>query len=77
MKEIIEKFLQEEHDSRVMINSLDLKNRYLHPYFPTIILDNFYESPDLVRAWALQQEFFKGELELGLDYAQSYCIIPI
>jgi hypothetical protein len=61
MKEIIEKYLQEEHNSRVMINSLDLKNRYLHPYFPTIIIDNFFESPDLVRHWALQQEFFKGE----------------
>ena len=61
MKEIIEKYLQEEHNSRAMINSLDLKNRHLHPYFPTVVLDNFYESPDLVRAWALQQEFFKGE----------------
>ena len=61
MKEIIEKYLQEEHNSRAMINSLDLKNRHLHPYFPTVVLDNFYESPDLVRVWALQQEFFKGE----------------
>jgi hypothetical protein len=61
MNQILEKYLQEEHNSRVMINSLDLKNRYLHPYFPTIIIDNFFESPDLVRHWALQQEFFKGE----------------
>ena len=61
MKEIIEKYLQEEKNSRVMINRLDLKNRELHPYFPTIIIDDFFESPDIVRHWALQQEFFKGE----------------
>jgi len=61
MKSIVEKYLQEEVNSRMMINRLDLKNRDLHPYFPTIILDNFFEAPDLVRSWALNQEFFKGE----------------
>jgi len=61
MKQLVEKFLREEYNSRVMINRLDLKNRHLHPYFPTIIVDNFFESPDIVRHWALQQEFFKGE----------------
>ena len=61
MNNILEKYLQEEVNSRMMINRLDLKNRHLHPYFPTIVLDNFFEAPDLVRDWALNQEFFKGE----------------
>ena len=61
MNNILEKYLQEEVNSRMMISRFDLKNRHLHPYFPTIVLDNFFEAPDLVRAWALDQEFFKGE----------------
>jgi len=61
MKELIEKLLQEEHNSRVLINRHNLKNRFLHPYFPTIIIDNFFESPDIVRWWALQQDFYKGD----------------
>ena len=39
----------------------DLKNRFLYPYFPTIVVDDFYEDPDLWRDFALSQTFFKGD----------------
>jgi hypothetical protein len=39
----------------------DLKNRFLYPYIPTIVVDNFYEDPNLWRDFALSQEFFKGD----------------
>jgi hypothetical protein len=42
------------------IKSNDLKNHFLYPKFPTIVVDNFYEDPDLWRDYALDQEFFKG-----------------
>lgn len=36
------------------------KDRFLYPFFPTTVVDNFYEDPDVVREYALGQEFFKG-----------------
>ena len=41
--------------------SHDLKNKFLYPYMPTIVIDNFYEDPNLWRNFALDQEFFKGD----------------
>lgn len=39
----------------------DVKNRFLYPYFPTIIIDDFYDDCEIIRHFALQQEFYKGD----------------
>lgn len=61
MKDFINKLLESDLKSRQYIQNSNIKNRFLHPYLPTIIIDDFFENPDLVREWALDQEFFKGE----------------
>jgi hypothetical protein len=55
-----EKLIQLNQNSSTAIQQGDLKNRFLFPFFPTIIIDNFYDDPDLWREYALEQEFFKG-----------------
>lgn len=57
----IKKLLDEEQHSRIFIENNNVKDRFLKPYIPTIIIEEFYEFPDLVRDWALDQEFFKGQ----------------
>jgi hypothetical protein len=57
----IEKLIQEQRGSSKLIQTRDLKNRFLYPFFPTIVIDDFYDDPDLIRHYALGQEFFKGE----------------
>jgi len=37
------------------------KDRINRPFIPTIVVDNFFESPSLWRHFALNQEFYKGE----------------
>ena len=37
------------------------KDRINRPFIPTVIVDNFFESPSLWRHFALSQEFYKGE----------------
>jgi hypothetical protein len=37
------------------------KDRINRPFIPTIVVDNFFESPTLWRHYALSQEFYKGE----------------
>jgi hypothetical protein len=59
-EEYVNKLLQMDKNSAVDINANDLKNRFLFPFFPTTVVDNFYEEPDLWREFALEQEFFKG-----------------
>ena len=44
-----------------LIEASGIKNRHLFPYLPTMVFDSFYEDPDLVREFALDQHFFKGE----------------
>jgi len=61
MRDIIKKLLNEEKQSRDYIASSNIKDRALYPYVPTIVIDEFYEFPDLVREWALDQDFFKGD----------------
>lgn len=56
-----EKMIRMNQGSAAAIQAGDLKNRFLYPFFPTIIVDNFYEDPDLWREYALEQEFFKGD----------------
>lgn len=36
-------------------------DRFTRPYVPTIVVDDFFETPSLWRHFALSQEFFKGE----------------
>jgi hypothetical protein len=43
------------------IKNSGIKNRYVFPYLPTMVFDNFYEDPDVWREFALRQEYFKGE----------------
>lgn len=57
----LNKFLNTKNlSSSEFIQSSDLKNKFLYPYMPTIVIDNFYNEPDLWREFALDQEFFKG-----------------
>jgi hypothetical protein len=46
--------------SSEFVSEQGVKNRFVFPYLPTMVFDNFYEDPDLVRQFALDQEFFKG-----------------
>jgi hypothetical protein len=57
VKQLIEQF----SGSSEYIKQSGIKNRYLYPYIPTIVIDNFYEEPDLWREYALSQEFYKGD----------------
>lgn len=60
--QFINRFINElNQNSSDFIKLNDLKNRFLYPYIPTIIVDNFYEDPNLWRDFALSQEFFKGD----------------
>lgn len=57
----VKKLLEEEQLSRLFIENNNVKDRFLKPYIPTIVIDDFYDFPDLIRDWALDQEFFKGD----------------
>lgn len=60
--DFINRFINENYkSSSEFIKQSDLKNRFLYPYLPTIVVDNFYEDPDLWREFALNQDFFKGD----------------
>jgi len=56
----VKDLLKQFSNSSDYIKNSGVKNRYLFPYIPTMIIDNFYEEPDLWREFALKQEFFKG-----------------
>lgn len=43
-----------------MIRS-DWKGKDVNPLIPTLVIDDFFETPHLWRSFALQQEFFKGD----------------
>ena len=61
-KRFINQFINsQQQNSSDFIRENDLKNRFLFPYLPTIVVDNFYEDPDLWRDYALSQDFFKGD----------------
>jgi len=60
-KEYMDSLLDDNKKSSEHIYTHQLKNRILYPYFPTMVIDNFYDEPDLVRDFALDQEFFKGQ----------------
>ena len=59
----LNKFIKENENqsSASFIKTSDLKNRFLYPYIPTIIIDDFYKDPDLWRHYALKQEYIKGD----------------
>jgi len=39
---------------------MNRKDRLHNQYIPTVVVDDFFETPDMVRSFALKQEFFKG-----------------
>jgi hypothetical protein len=57
----LNKFTKDKNQSSAdFIRINDLKNRFLYPYIPTIVVDNFYEDPLLWREFALDLKYFKG-----------------
>jgi len=57
----LNKFINHKNQSSSdFIKTSDLKNKFLYPYLPTIVIDNFYEDSLLLREFALDQEYFKG-----------------
>jgi hypothetical protein len=59
-EQYINELLERDQVSSSRISSLNLKDRFTYPYLPTMVIDNFYEEPDLVREYALDLEFYKG-----------------
>lgn len=57
----IDQLIKMNSRSSEFIKNSGIKNRFLNPYIPTMVFDNFYEDPDLWREFALSQEFFKGD----------------
>lgn len=60
-EDYIQNLLETNTYSSESIRDNNLKNRMLYPYFPTTVIDNFYEEPDMWREYALDQEYFKGK----------------
>jgi hypothetical protein len=56
----IDSLINMDKNSHDLIQSKNLKDAFLYPYLPTMIIDNFYENPELWRDFALDLEFFKG-----------------
>ena len=52
-EQYINELLERDQVSSSRISSLNLKDRFTYPYLPTMVIDNFYEEPDLVREYAL------------------------
>ncbi len=61
MTDHVNQLLQMGKTSKAFIKESGIKNRYLNPFLPTMVFDNFYEDPDLWREYALSQKFFKGD----------------
>lgn len=61
MDKHVESLKQMNSRSAEFIKNSGIKNRYVFPYLPTMVIDNFYEDPDVWRDFALRQEYFKGE----------------
>jgi len=61
MDKHVEQLKQMNSRSADFIKNSGIKNRYVFPYLPTMVFDNFYEDPDVWREFALRQEYFKGE----------------
>jgi len=59
-QDYINSLIQQDQSSKEYIQDHELKNRFLNPFLPTMVFDNFYEDPDLWRSYALSQEFYKG-----------------
>ena len=59
-QDYINELIEQDKQSMSSIQSHNLKDRFKYPYLPTMVIDNFYDEPDLVRDYALGLEFFKG-----------------
>ena len=61
MDNYIKQLIEMNKNSGRLIEETNIKDRHVYPYLPTMVFDNFYEDPNLVREFALDQKFFKGE----------------
>ena len=59
-QEYIDELIAHDKASMSSIRSQNLKDRFTYPYLPTMVIDNFYDEPELVREYALGLDFFKG-----------------
>lgn len=59
-KNYINELLKMDERSHAMMAALNLKDPFVYPYLPTMVIDNFYENPELWRDYALELEFYKG-----------------
>lgn len=60
-REYIESLKDHGRSSNLEMNRHDLKNRFLYPFFPITVIEDFYDEPEMVRKFALKQEYYKGE----------------
>jgi hypothetical protein len=74
-KEYINQLMDQGRASADLIHKHNLKDPFLYPFLPTIVIDGFYEDPTLVRDYALELEYYKGNRGswpgLRSDYIQN------
>jgi hypothetical protein len=74
-KEYVNELMEQGRNSSHMILSQNLKDPFLFPFLPTIVIDNFYEDAEVIRDYALDQEYYKGNRGswpgLRSDYIQN------
>ena len=56
-------FEQKSLQAADKINANNLKDRLKYPYFPTRVVDDFLQEPDLWRYFALQQDYHFADNE--------------
>jgi hypothetical protein len=59
-KEYINQLMDQGRASADLIHKHNLKDPFLYPFLPTMVIDGFYEDPTLVRDYALDLEYYKG-----------------
>ncbi len=59
-KEYINQLMDQGRASADLIHKHNLKDPFLYPFLPTMVIDGFYEDPTLVRDYALELEYYKG-----------------
>ena len=59
-KEYINQLMDQGRASADLIHKHNLKDPFLYPFLPTMVIDGFYEDATLVRDYALELEYYKG-----------------
>lgn len=59
-KEYINQLMDQGRESADLIHKHNLKDPFLYPFLPTMVIDGFYQDPTLVRDYALELEYYKG-----------------